>query len=123
MSSAAADAATSCHRSAVLPGFLDVIRRDYGEDDDAGDEHGGATGDPGRGLPDGSAGSFMFATGIECSNPTIDNGSIRRDLLEGTGHYRHWREDLLEAFGRITIVPHGEFLDVTERPAKLRFTI
>ena len=65
----------------------------------------------------------MFATGMECSHPTIDNGRIRRDLLEGTGHYRHWREDLLEEFGRITIVPHGEFLDVTERPAKLRFTI
>jgi hypothetical protein len=40
---------------------------------------------------------FGFATGIECSNPTIggENGKrIRRDLLDECGHYRHWREDL-----------------------------
>ena len=36
----------------------------------------------------------MFATGIECSNPTIDNGKIRRDLLEECGHYKHWKKDL-----------------------------
>src|SRR5579875_1794891 len=38
--------------------------------------------------------SFMFATGIECSNPTIHNGSIRRDQLLECGHYQHWRQDL-----------------------------
>ena len=37
---------------------------------------------------------FMFATGIECSNPTIANGRIRRDLLAECGHYTHWRRDL-----------------------------
>ena len=40
---------------------------------------------------------FGFATGIECSNPTISNGNggcIRRDLLDECGHYQHWREDL-----------------------------
>src|SRR3954453_10685082 len=40
---------------------------------------------------------FGFATGIECSNPTIvgEGGErIRRDLLEECGHYQHWREDL-----------------------------
>jgi beta-glucosidase/6-phospho-beta-glucosidase/beta-galactosidase len=40
---------------------------------------------------------FGFATGIECSNPTIggENGQrIRRDLLDECGHYKHWREDL-----------------------------
>jgi beta-glucosidase/6-phospho-beta-glucosidase/beta-galactosidase len=36
----------------------------------------------------------MFATGIECSYPTIDNGRTRRDLLEECGHYERWREDL-----------------------------
>ena len=36
----------------------------------------------------------MFATGIECSNPTIENGRTRRDQLEECGHYKHWREDL-----------------------------
>src|SRR4051794_4406038 len=37
---------------------------------------------------------FMFATGIECSNPTIDSGRIRRDLMLECGHYQHWRDDL-----------------------------
>ena len=37
---------------------------------------------------------FMFATGIECSNPTIQNGRVRRDLLQECGHYAHWRRDL-----------------------------
>src|SRR4051812_42460530 len=40
---------------------------------------------------------FGFATGIECSNPTIagPNGDrIRRDMLDECGHYERWREDL-----------------------------
>jgi len=37
---------------------------------------------------------FMFATGIECSNPTIDNGRWRRDQLYETDHYKYWRRDL-----------------------------
>ena len=37
---------------------------------------------------------FMFATGIECSSPTIDGGRWRIDQLEETGHYKHWRKDL-----------------------------
>jgi beta-glucosidase/6-phospho-beta-glucosidase/beta-galactosidase len=36
----------------------------------------------------------MFATGIECSAPTIQNGRVRRDLLEECGHYDRWQEDL-----------------------------
>ena len=36
----------------------------------------------------------MFATGVECSNPTIDHGRTRRDQLEECGHYTHWKEDL-----------------------------
>ena len=36
----------------------------------------------------------MFATGIECSAPTIANGRIQRDLLEECGHYDRWQEDL-----------------------------
>lgn len=48
------------------------------------------------GQPSGLAtgGGFLFATGIECSNPTIAHGRIRRDLLEECGHYARWREDL-----------------------------
>lgn len=37
--------------------------------------------------------SFMFATGIENSIPTIDNGRTRIDEMEKCGHYRHWRTD------------------------------
>ena len=36
---------------------------------------------------------FLFATGIENSNPTVDNGRVRRDQMEECGHYRHWRDD------------------------------
>lgn len=37
---------------------------------------------------------FMFATGIECSYPTIEGGRWRLDELEATDHYRFWRRDL-----------------------------
>ena len=37
---------------------------------------------------------FMFATGIECSYPTLDGGRYRMDELEATDHYRYWRRDL-----------------------------
>lgn len=39
---------------------------------------------------------FMFATGIECSYPTIQlsDGSVQRvDEMEKCGHYERWRED------------------------------
>lgn len=36
---------------------------------------------------------FLFATGIENSNPTIQNGQVRVDELEKCGHYQHWRKD------------------------------
>jgi beta-glucosidase/6-phospho-beta-glucosidase/beta-galactosidase len=36
----------------------------------------------------------MFATGIECSCPTIEGGRWRIDELEATDHYRYWRRDL-----------------------------
>jgi beta-glucosidase len=39
---------------------------------------------------------IMFATGIECSYPTIrtPDGRVRVDELEKCGHYARWREDL-----------------------------
>ena len=36
---------------------------------------------------------FMFATGIECSYPTIENGRWRRDEMASTRHYERWQED------------------------------
>ncbi len=40
---------------------------------------------------------FIFATGIECSYPTITthHGTrVRIDKLESSFHYQHWRTDL-----------------------------
>jgi beta-glucosidase/6-phospho-beta-glucosidase/beta-galactosidase len=37
---------------------------------------------------------FMFATGIECSYPTLEGGQWRMDQMAACGHYRHWRRDL-----------------------------
>ena len=37
--------------------------------------------------------NFMFATGIENSIPTINNGRTRIDEMEKCGHYKHWRKD------------------------------
>jgi len=36
--------------------------------------------------------NIIFATGIECSYPTVEGGK-RRDELASTGHYEHWRTD------------------------------
>ena len=74
--------------------FLTAISKHFGTGNYAGDEYGGAGGTVGRGLPSGAPGNFMFATGIECSYPTIDHGKTRRDLLEECGHYARWEEDL-----------------------------
>jgi beta-glucosidase/6-phospho-beta-glucosidase/beta-galactosidase len=37
---------------------------------------------------------FMFATGIECSYPTLEGGRWRMDQMAACGHYRYWRTDL-----------------------------
>lgn len=49
---------------------------------------------PFQSVPPPMPSLFMFATGIECSNPTIQGGRIRRDQLAECGHYTHWRQDL-----------------------------
>ncbi|MCL4766084.1 MAG: family 1 glycosylhydrolase [Hyphomicrobiaceae bacterium] len=36
---------------------------------------------------------FMFATGIESSEPTINHGRTRIDQYEKCGHYKYWKED------------------------------
>ncbi len=75
--------------------FLDIVIKTHGASDYAGDQYGGATGIDGSGLPNSYAGNFLFATGIECSYPTIRQGrkTIRRDMLEECGHYARWKED------------------------------
>jgi beta-glucosidase/6-phospho-beta-glucosidase/beta-galactosidase len=37
---------------------------------------------------------FLFATGIENSSPTINNGRTRIDELQKCGHYDRWQQDL-----------------------------
>ena len=74
--------------------FLTVIAREHNSGEADSDRYGGAAGANGSGLPTTSLGTFMFATGIECSYPTIGQGRIRRDLLDECGHYVHWRKDL-----------------------------
>jgi len=37
--------------------------------------------------------TFMFATGIENSIPTINNGRTRIDQMEKCGHYKNWQTD------------------------------
>jgi beta-glucosidase/6-phospho-beta-glucosidase/beta-galactosidase len=40
-----------------------------------------------------SDGSFIFATGIECSYPATEHGRWRRDEMESTRHYDCWQRD------------------------------
>lgn len=75
-------------------GFLNSIEKHFGDGNYAGDQFGGASGHDGSGLPDNNPGNFMFATGIECSYPTIQHGKVRRDLLRECGHYDRWKDDL-----------------------------
>ena len=78
----------------MAKGFLEIVKQRFGDGGYAGDQYGGAAGHDGGGLPNADALTFMFATGIECSYPTIEHGTLRRDLLEECGHYQHWRDDL-----------------------------
>jgi len=60
--------------------------------------------------------AFMFATGIENSAPTIQNGRVRVDEMERCGHYRHWKadfdavEDLGICYLRYGVPLHRTFL-------------
>lgn len=55
---------------------------------------------PARSLHNPKTQRFIFATGIECSYPTIHtaDGIKRRDQMEECGHYKRWREDLQLTF-------------------------
>jgi beta-glucosidase/6-phospho-beta-glucosidase/beta-galactosidase len=80
--------------------------------------------------------NFMFATGIENSIPTINNGRTRVDQMEACGHYRQWQTDfdLVEGLGirylrfgpplHKTFLAPGrydwEFADLTLRDLKAR---
>ncbi|KLK92231.1 glycoside hydrolase family 1 [Microvirga vignae] len=58
--------------------------------------------------------TFMFATGIENSIPTINNGRTRIDQMEKCGHYRYWQTDfdLLEDLD-VQVLRYGPPLHTT----------
>jgi len=61
---------------------------------------------------------FLFATGIENSNPTIDHGRVRMDELEKCGHYRHWRRDFdLVQELEVPVLRYGPPIHLTWRGA------
>ncbi|CAN7177998.1 family 1 glycosylhydrolase [Phenylobacterium sp. LjRoot225] len=65
--------------------------------------------------------AFIFASGVECSYPTLEGGRWRRDLMEATGHYRRWPEDLARAVETgLTHLRYGPPLHLTY-PARGRF--
>jgi beta-glucosidase len=58
--------------------------------------------------------TFAFATGIENSCPTIQNGRHRVDQLEKCGFYKHWKTDfdLVQDLG-LTFLRYGPPIDRT----------
>ena len=104
-------------------GFLDIVKRVRGDGNYAGDEFGGGRGTDGSGMPTGKPGNFMFATGIECSYPKIQNGTIRRDLLEECAHYERFEEDLhlIKDLG-LKVVRYGlPYYKINPAPGKYDF--
>ena len=58
--------------------------------------------------------NFMFATGIENSIPTINNGRTRIDEMEKCGHYKLWQKDFsLLAEMDIQVLRYGPPLHTT----------
>ena len=77
--------------------FLELLNRHGNDLRLPQGDSGAPTAQGARPSGNGHAWDFAFATGIECSNPsivTVDGRRIRRDLLEECGHYKYWREDL-----------------------------
>ena len=72
-------------------GFLGVLKA--ASLDDSADSYGGAAGRHGDGLPTGTPNNFMFATGIECSDPVVGAVRFRRNQMAECGHYQHWQQD------------------------------
>ncbi len=52
---------------------------------------------------------FIFATGIENSYPTIDQGRVRVDKMDKCGHYKYWQSDfyLVQELG-ISFLRYGQ---------------
>jgi beta-glucosidase/6-phospho-beta-glucosidase/beta-galactosidase len=67
-------------------------------------------------VREGAIANFMFATGIENSIPTINNGRTRVDQMDACGHYDQWRTDFdcVEEIG-IQFLRYGPPLHTTFR--------
>ncbi|WP_151088287.1 family 1 glycosylhydrolase [Hymenobacter baengnokdamensis] len=61
-----------------------------------------------------AASQFLFATGIENSYPTIQNGKVRQDEMEKCGHYKFWQKDfdLVQELG-IEVLRYGPPIHTT----------
>ncbi len=61
-----------------------------------------------------AAPQFLFATGIENSYPTIQNGRVRQDEMEKCGHYQFWQKDfdLVQELG-IEVLRYGPPIHTT----------
>ena len=104
----------------TAPSFLSLIQKKYGNAPFDGDQYGGGAGQSGSGLPRNTDGNFMFATGIECSYPTIQNKTVRRDQLEECGHYKYWKEDfgLVKELG-LNVLRYGlPYYSIHQGPGK-----
>jgi beta-glucosidase/6-phospho-beta-glucosidase/beta-galactosidase len=67
---------------------------------------------------------FLFATGIENSNPTVQNGRVRVDEMEKCGHYRYWQKDfdLVQEMG-ISFLRYGPPIHTTWlRPGRFNWS-
>jgi hypothetical protein len=58
-------------------GFLDIVKKERGDSNYMGDQHGGAAGSAGSGLPDGYARIRRFSTGA-CGATSLPNAGITR---------------------------------------------
>src|SRR5258707_9380917 len=81
-----------------MPAFLGLLRQRGVDGPVPRSDCGGPAAQDVRPSGSARAWDFAFATGIECSNPSVADpnggGRLRRDLLEECGHYRYFREDL-----------------------------
>ena len=103
--------------------FLHHITKKFGDGNYEGDQFGGSSGHNGNGLPDGNPSNFMFATGIECSYPTIKNGTVRRDQLRECDHYNRYKEDLglVKEMG-LKVLRYGlPYYSIHEAPGKFNW--
>ena len=66
---------------------------------------------------------FLFATGIENSYPTIQDGRVRRDQMAECGHYDQWQRDFELSGDWISALRYGPPLTELPRPGPIRLGV